>query len=185
LIAEFGRHYGMRRDDVAFMELEDLLRFSNESMSDEDLATLKAGIDRRRKLYELTSCIPLPDLIFSESDVEIVSNQRRKPNFVTQRSVVAEAVQLRDASEIPSDAELAGKIVLIENADPGYDWLFSKGIAGLCTKYGGAASHMTIRCAEFGTPAAIGCGEEIFSNLLKAPSVRLNCLQKSVEPHGA
>ena len=37
-------------------------------------------------------------------------------------------------------------IVLIENADPGYDWIFSKNIKGLITKNGGINSHMSIRC---------------------------------------
>ena len=48
---------------------------------------------------------------------------------------------------------------MIESADPGYDWIFTHDIKGLITKYGGAASHMAIRCAEFNLPAAIGSGE--------------------------
>ena len=54
-----------------------------------------------------------------------------------------------------------GCIVLIESADPGFDWIFSHAITGLVTKYGGANSHMAVRCAEFGLPAAIGCGERL------------------------
>ena len=46
---------------------------------------------------------------------------------------------------------------------PGFDWIFSQEIAGLITCYGGAASHMAIRCAEFGIPAAIGCGTKIYA----------------------
>lgn len=61
------------------------------------------------------------------------------------------------------DVGLGGKIVLLEKADPGFDWIFAQGIAGLITCYGGAASHMTIRCAEFGVPAAIGCGKKIYA----------------------
>ena len=51
---------------------------------------------------------------------------------------------------------------MIENADPGFDWIFSQNILALITKYGGANSHMAIRCNEFGIPAAIGCGEQRF-----------------------
>ena len=40
------------------------------------------------------------------------------------------------------------KVVCIENADPGYDFLFSKNIKGLVTKYGGQNSHMAIRCPK-------------------------------------
>ena len=70
--------------------------------------------------------------------------------------------------------QLRGKIILLENGDPGYDWIFTKNLAGLITKYGGAASHMAIRAAEFGLPAAIGCGE-IFENLRLYQSIILDC----------
>ena len=64
---------------------------------------------------------------------------------------------------------------MIENADPGFDWIFSKNIAGLITKYGGANSHMAIRCAEFDIPAAIGCGEQRFELLLNSTRIYLDC----------
>lgn len=61
-----------------------------------------------------------------------------------------------------NSAPLEGKIVFIKSADPGYDFLFTKNIAGLITQYGGANSHMAIRCAELGIPAVIGAGEKSF-----------------------
>ena len=63
--------------------------------------------------------------------------------------------------------ELDNKIVVIENADPGYDWIFGHKILGLVTKFGGINSHMTIRCSELSIPAVIGCGEQIYTSLLK------------------
>ena len=59
-------------------------------------------------------------------------------------------------SKIKKYSTLANKIVLIENADPGYDFIFSYKIKGLITEYGGANSHMSIRCLELGIPAIIG-----------------------------
>ena len=76
-----------------------------------------------------------------------------------------------------------GHIVLIESADPGYDWIFSHPISGLITKFGGANSHMAIRCAEFGLPAAIGCGERLFNTLTKAQVVELNAATKRLGVH--
>ena len=69
---------------------------------------------------------------------------------------------------------------MIEGADPGYDWIFLHGIKGLITKYGGAASHMTIRCAEFGLPAAIGCGEKIFDQLRDGKKIKLDCEKMNI-----
>ena len=73
---------------------------------------------------------------------------------------------------------ISNKIVLLEKADPGFDWIFSKNISGLITKFGGAASHMAIRCAEFGIPAAIGCGDILYNRLKTAKVVDLDCKNK-------
>ena len=73
------------------------------------------------------------------------------------------------------------KIVLIENADPGYDYIFTKNIGGLVTKYGGVNSHMSVRCSELGVPAAIGVGEKIFYNLANSKKIKLNCLNQKID----
>ena len=72
------------------------------------------------------------------------------------------------------DQDLAGKIVCIENADPGFDWIFTRGIACLVTRFGGANSHMAIRCAEYGLPAAIGVGERLYDMVSQARSIFLH-----------
>ena len=64
---------------------------------------------------------------------------------------------------------------MLENADPGFDFIFSFKISGLITKYGGANSHMTIRCNELNIPAAIGCGETIFEQIKQSKKINLNC----------
>ncbi len=86
-----------------------------------------------------------------------------QPNFVTQLAVQADG---REPSDPDGDVE--GCIVLIPSADPGYDWLLARGIAGLVTMFGGANSHMAVRAAEIGLPAAIGVGELRFEQLAGA-----------------
>jgi hypothetical protein len=76
---------------------------------------------------------------------------------------------------------LKGKIIFIENADPGFEWLFSCKISGLVTKFGGAASHMAIRCSENGIPAAIGVGEHLYDKLSHKKYLYLNCYEKIIE----
>ena len=71
------------------------------------------------------------------------------------------------------------KIVFIENADPGYDFLFSYKLKGLVTKYGGSNSHMAIRCMELGLPAIIGTGEKIYERLSKSKKVFIDCNNKN------
>ena len=75
---------------------------------------------------------------------------------------------------------LTDKIVLIESADPGYDWIFSYHIAGFITKYGGANSHMAIRANELQIPAAIGVGEKLYEKIKQAKMVQLDACNRRV-----
>ena len=72
------------------------------------------------------------------------------------------------------------KIIIIENADPGYDWILSQKIKGLITKYGGVNSHMSIRCEELNIPASIGVGEKIFDDMCKSSKIILNCKENKI-----
>mgnify|MGYP003314205154 CR=1 FL=1 len=64
----------------------------------------------------------------------------------------------------------------------GFDWIFTRNIIGLVSQYGGANSHMAIRCAEFGLPAAIGCGERTFERLVGARKIELNAGEEILRP---
>ena len=69
---------------------------------------------------------------------------------------------------------------MIENADPGFDWIFSLGLKGLITKYGGSNSHMSIRASELNLAAAIGVGDIIYDKLLNANRILLDCENKRI-----
>ena len=138
------------------------------------------------KTYELKNendaiydYVALPSLIFNEKDFEIIHSYTTRPNFITKSLIRGELIDL-DSLVDDNYSYLSGKIVLMEKADPGYDWIFTKGIAGLITKFGGAASHMAIRCAEFGIPAAIGCGEVIYKDIKDRQVVELDCKNKLI-----
>ena len=79
-----------------------------------------------------------------------------------------------------SNLSLFNKIILIENADPGFDWIFSKRIAGLVTKYGGVNSHMSIRCEELNIPAIIGLGNDNFEKIKNNSLITVNCKNKQL-----
>jgi phosphoenolpyruvate-protein kinase (PTS system EI component) len=71
--------------------------------------------------------------------------------------------------------------LLIPSADPGYDWIFSQGIAGFITMYGGVNSHMAIRAAELNIPAVIGAGESLFAEWTKASQLEVDCANRQVK----
>jgi phosphoenolpyruvate-protein kinase (PTS system EI component) len=99
-----------------------------------------------------------------------------QPNFITSKCVTARLINWT-GNEYQN---LAGSIILIPQADPGYDWLFAHNIAGLITKYGGANSHMAIRAAEMALPAAIGIGDKLYEELSCANYLHLDCALQQI-----
>ncbi len=194
-IAAFGSQVGLTRDDLSHLHLSEILVHATDSLSGATAARLRRSAGQNRKAAAVTAALRLPDLIRSPSEVLAFRQEAWRPNFVTTRRVVARTVALVDGGAQPGDRaggrgardgtpgpSLDGAIVLIRAADPGYDWLFSHRIAGLVTQYGGIGSHMAIRAAEFGLPAAIGCGEALFETLRGAAFIDLDCANQRVRP---
>jgi len=166
LCVEFGAKLGITRDDMSYLEYYDLEQLKLNAAS---IAQLKERIEIRKQNYVVTQLIELPSLLQKETDFYCFERFASQPNFVTNNKIEA-AVQL-----LKSDVNLNGKLVLIPQADPGYDWLFGHGIVGLITQYGGANSHMAIRAAEIGLPAAIGVGEKLYEKISSMRQVELDC----------
>ena len=122
----------------------------------------------------------MPQLIFDKSAAHIIPHITSTPNFITSKKITS---NIQEISSRNFNIKISQKIVLIENADPGFDWIFEKGINGLITKYGGANSHMAIRCSELNLPAAIGIGEKKYLELTNNEnrSIELNCLLKKID----
>lgn len=179
VIAAFGERHGLSRDELSHVPLGKILDIAQSSCDLTIEERLRHVSQRQADRHATTSAIRLPQVLFDEAGVHVVPFQVSQPNFITHRKVTADVVALnaRDTA-----TELEGRIVLIENADPGFDWIFAHRIAGLVTKYGGANSHMAIRCAEFGIPAAIGCGEQRFDAFQRATRLSLDCSSGLILP---
>jgi choline kinase len=176
LITTIGQEFGLSANDLSHLDLNTLLKYRNASsrlnLGDE----IVGSIEKNKNNYLVTCSLNLPELIFNKIDVEMFHYLVMMPNFITHHNITAGAVFLTAGNYKNID----NKIVCIENADPGFDWIFSHNIKGLITKYGGIASHMSIRCAEFDLPAAIGCGNKIFNSLVTCNKVNLDCANKKI-----
>lgn len=180
LIAKWGEMKGFSREQVSMLTIHDILEILVSPLTKNTKSYFEDKLDKAIKNFKIASSFKLSYLIRSVRDVHIVPMQRSSPNFIGNQRLEAEIVELTPLTEnIPN---LAGKIICIEGADPGYDWIFTRNIAGLVTKYGGANSHMAIRCAEYSLPAAIGCGEQPFERIISARKCLLDCQGKRLEP---
>jgi phosphohistidine swiveling domain-containing protein len=173
LVAAWGVERQFNRDDLSYLPIDMIL--AGERQDD-----LRTAIEAGRQSHNISRAIRLPHIIADVSDIYIVRMPLGQPNYITSLSVAAPPQLLTNQAV----ADIAGKIVLIESADPGFDWIFAHGITGLITKYGGVNSHMAIRSAEFGLPAAIGCGSRLFDALTNASAIELDCAAQTVRPIG-
>lgn len=165
-----GRNLDFQPEELSYLQMADILAAEYYGSGTELIAFWRALISRRRELRKDDALLVLPDVLTGPADVDVVCMQEARPNFITEKTAVGCIV----VPDRIGACDLTGKIVLLEKADPGYDWIFSQDIAGLITCYGGAASHMAIRCAEFGIPAAIGCGKKIYTYVSELDSIALD-----------
>ena len=136
------------------------------------------NIRKNKKHYQNTKNIRMPEVISSILDFDYFYELSSEENYVTNNTILGELVFL---SKINNFEKLKNKIIMIESADPGYDFIFSYNIKGLITKYGGQNSHMAIRCNELNLPAIIGVGEKVYSNFEKINKIYIDCKNKRFE----
>ena len=156
----------IKTKEIENLTIDQLMHLSKNSNG-----IIKNKVDKNRKESELNKIIKLPEIIVEEENAYVGASVVSIPNFVTEQNITSKILFLENKIE----NDLDNKIILLENADPGFDFIFSFKISGLITKYGGANSHMTIRCNELNIPAAIGCGDAIFDKIKLATKINLNC----------
>jgi phosphohistidine swiveling domain-containing protein len=173
LFRDWGSTHGFSPDQLSFANIGCIRELY--ASTDDPKTVLARSIAEGQDRYAETSALWLPPLITHPDEVWAFHVPESEPNFITQGSVTGHVVvpELRQ--------ELAGGIVFIPSADPGFDWLFSHPIGGLVTAYGGANSHMAIRANELGLPSVIGAGETLFKQWSRARMLHVNCSTRRVE----
>ena len=177
MIAKAGEQLGFNRSEIIFLDIQTILKNYKKLSKSQLINHWGKLIKKNHDTYSKNNSMILPPLIFSEEDFEIINFFIAKPNFITSKVIQGDLVKI-DKNSISSNIE--GKIVLIENADPGFDWIFTKNPLALVTKYGGVASHMAIRCSEMGVPAAIGSGEVLYEKLVNSSKILLDARNKQI-----
>jgi phosphohistidine swiveling domain-containing protein len=173
----FGKKYGISNDDLSYVKIEKILDMHFNISNYNTIDNLKKHISENKKEYNANKDILLPDVIKSSKNLYIQYKNFEKINFISNKLITTKVI---DYNKADIKKNYLGA-VCIENADPGYDFLFNKNIKALITKYGGLNSHMAIRCSELNIPALIGVGEKNFTNILKHKVININCIEKKIE----
>ena len=173
----FGKKLNIPKNKLSYLDINDILNIYYNLSSKNLSKYLNEKIKSNLNDYNNNKIIQLPDVIIDTKDIYIQNLPENIPNFITNNFTKGEIKKINVSDK---KFNLNNKIVCIENADPGFDFIFSHKIKGLITKYGGFNSHMSIRCSELGIPAAIGVGEEIFRNIIDKSNIELNCENKKI-----
>jgi glutamine kinase len=174
LIKQIGEEYGLSTEDCAFLDIADIRALYTESGN--VAMRLKASVAEGRRRHNLTRRIVLPPLISSPEDAFAFHLPSIHPNFITKQCVTAPISTIDDSPD-----DIRDTILFVPSADPGFDWIFSRGIAGFVTQFGGVNSHMAIRASELAMPAVIGAGETLFGNWKRAGKICLDCGNQQVQ----
>lgn len=173
-LGNWGKERGFSREDMAHVDIQMVKELYNGAVNEKEL--LGRYVEEGRQKYQKGRGIVLPPLIVSDEQVCAFFVPESCPNYITQKRVEGEICK-----DITKERErLDGKILLIESADPGYDWIFSHAIKGFITKYGGANSHMAIRAGELAIPAVIGAGKRIYDTVAMAELIEIDAANKTV-----
>ena len=172
LIAEYGERLGYSKEELSYCDVSVFKELHIAAL--DPIQALDDAIRQGHARYKETLNVSLPPVITSANDVWAFEWPETEPNFITQKEVSAE-IWTGGGRE-----KLAGKIVCIQNADPGYDWIFSYPIAGLITAWGGANSHMAIRAGELSVPAVIGAGEILYRSWSNSKRLKVDCANRKV-----
>jgi len=173
LAATYGEQWGFNREDIAHCDIGVLQELHVAAAHPREM--LREAIEQGKARYRDTLALALPPLIARPEDVWGFESPKTAPNFITQKALTAPVAKCEQRER------LAGAIVCIHNADPGFDWLFAYPIVGLITAWGGANSHMAIRAGELGLPAVIGAGEDCYRRWSGAQRLHLDCAGRRVE----
>ena len=176
-LEDFGKNFNLNKDELAYLDIQEILNLYATLDHRNVAEILRSDIEKNKIFYEYTKAIKLPNIITNPKEIFNFFLKADEANFITLGKVKSTIVREQD---IPK-TNLENKIVCIKSADPGYDYLFSKRISGLITCYGGANSHMAIRCAEMGIVAVIGCGEHNFLKYNSAKNIEIDAGNNQVK----
>ena len=171
------KRIGLKEKDLQYLNIKKILDLYEQYSHEDIIKDLKKDILTNKETYNFNQNFNLPNIILSKDDIYMFEEEKASPTFVTKKIISSKFINI---NKMTKKLNLDDKIVCIENADPGYDFIFNYKINGLITAFGGPNSHMSIRCNEFSLPAAIGIGEKKFQQLVKNNSLYLNCEKKMI-----
>ena len=165
----------MNKNEIQYININEILDLYDNFDNDKIIKKIKENIKNNIKLHSFNDNFQLPNIISKSEDIFYYEEEKASPTFITNNNITGKILYMENSN---LKKNLNNKIICIQNADPGFDFIFNHNIKGLITAFGGPNSHMAIRCNEFNIPSVIGIGEKKFLHMVQKKSVYLNCKKK-------
>ena len=136
-LKQFAKKYKIKKSDLSYLKINDITDFYHNLNSVNTLDIINKMIENNKKEFIKNSYIELPDIIFEPKDLYVINIPKENPNYITGKECYGDLTSLKLDKRV-----ISNKVVCIENADPGFDFIFSHKIKGLITKYGGLIHYV-------------------------------------------
>lgn len=180
LIADYFKDNGFDRSMISNLNLQTIKEVASSKNGFEmNKSLLNNEIKRNLENRKIFEYIYKPDIFIKGEELLFDKSIDCRPTFIGNKTIEGNIIKLESIQE-ENKLLLEDKIILIENADPGYDFIFGHKIKGLVTMYGGSNSHMTIRCSELNVTAAIGLGHKRYNEIGVNHIFQINPILKTI-----
>ena len=179
-LKDLAKELNMNHNDLEYMSIDTILNSYNNLKVSKLKYEIKNEIKNNKIMSSISDTIKLPDVITDLKDIYYNYETSLKGNYITRSTAIGKVKKITKQVLNQKKLKLDDHIIFIENADPGFDFLFSHNIKGIVTKYGGANSHMAIRCMELNIPAIIGLGKLNFNFFSSADIIEINCNNSTI-----
>ena len=176
-IKKIIKRFNIPPKNAKYINIFDILKIYTEFKYEKIESILKKNIEKNKYDFEMNNSIELPNNIVNSKDIYFFEEKINSPAFITNKYISGNFKFIGNKN---FKENLSNAIVCIKNADPGFDFIFTKKIQGLITVYGGPNSHMAIRCSELNIPAAIGIGQQLFESIKNFNKIAIDASQKKI-----
>jgi len=167
-ILDVSKQVGFDKNKLGSMNIDDVIALSESGVVD-----VKSTF-----MSPLHKLLILPAVFTHTTDLNCVELEQKFGTFFSGKVIEAPVIVVKEGMK-PLREDVEGRIIVLDHADPGFDFLLSYEPAGLITKVGGPASHMAIRLSEYGLPGCIGSGIDL-ETIDVTKSLVLDCKNKCI-----
>jgi hypothetical protein len=121
----WGERHGLSRDDLSYVPWPRLAERLLEPTMDYMDRSLLLLADEGRANLSAAQSFRFSHILFGVDDLHIALQSRSVPNFVGSGRASGSVVELTASTS--ANIHIRNRIVCIESADPGFDWIFTKG----------------------------------------------------------